>query len=147
MPYYLNATELVFPAGVNLTGSSNPYTLAAAGSLIFEIEGEVDGYAAAAGYAVPIDPTATYAYATVRGAVKNGVMAAMLSTLFPTMGGPGDRTTTAAMCRQAYADFKRGVAKGDLSLVDAAKASGEGGRTLPRAGGTPSAAISLDSNF
>lgn len=147
MSYYLNATELAFPAGVHLTGSSVPYTIDAVGSVVFEIEGEVDGYAAAAGYTVPIATGATYAFAAVRGAVKNGVLANVLSTLFPSMGGPADRTTTAAMCRKSYDDFKKALKDGSLSLVDAGKATGEGGRPLPRSGGVPSAALTFDATF
>lgn len=137
MSYYLGATELtvVLPAGVSIGTNTSPLTLDEVGSMIFEVESEIDGFAAAAGYAVPIATGATYGFAAMKQAIKQGAAAAVLNVLFPTMGGPGDKTSSAATYRQAYQDFKKALAAGTLTLVGAAAAGdGAGGRVLPFAG-------------
>lgn len=149
MPYYLGATELtlVMPGGVTIGASTTPLTLDEVASIIFEIESEIDGFVAAAGYAVPIATGATYGFAAVKQAIKQGAGAAVLNILFPTMGGPADKSSLAATYRQAYQDFKKALAKGDLSLVGASSAGDGGGRVLPRAGGIASPIVDTTSVF
>lgn len=148
MGYYLGATELVFPAGVSIGTNSNPYTIAGVASLIFEVEGVVGGYISAAGYGVPVGTGATYSYAVVRSAVKNGVAAQVLETLFPNIGGPGDRATTVASgYRRAYESFLKGLKDGSLALIDASPSSSSVGRALPRGGGVASPYASMDTYF
>lgn len=147
--YYLAASELAItmPGGVTIGASTLPLNLAEVGSMIFEVESEIDGFAAAAGYAVPIATGATYGFAAVKQAIRQGAGAAVLNVLFPTMGGPGDKTSLAATYRQAYQDFKKALAAGNLSLVGASQAGDGSGRILPRAGGLASPLIDTSSVF
>lgn len=115
--------------------------------MIFEIESEIDGFAAAAGYAVPIATGATYGFAAMKQAIKQGAGAAVLNVLFPTMGGPGDKTSLSATYRQAYQDFKKALAAGNLTLVGASTAGDGGGRILPRAGTVASPLIDTSTRF
>lgn len=149
MANYLGATDLAaaLPAGVSIGTNTMPLTLGEVGSIIVQFEGELDGYLAAAGYTVPISSVATDAYAAIQRAVRNGAAADVLSILFPSMGGPGDKTSLSAVYRQAYTDFKKAIAKGDLALVGAGKDTSETGRVLPRAGGTASPYASMDTRF
>lgn len=136
MTYYIAATELDLPAGVTLTPTSSPFTLDAVASAIFEFESDVDGYAAAAGYAVPVSTAATYAFGSMRRAVRNGVTAFVLQTIFPNMGGPADKTSTAAAYQAAYDNFRKALKDGSLALVGAAMADGGtgGARAVPVTG-------------
>lgn len=131
---YVGATEMnpFLPAGVTLSGSSVPIALGDVASYIIEISAELDGVAAAKGYAVPIPTTATTAYAQIQLAAKNGVAGWVMQTLFPNLGGPADKTSLAGEYRQAYKDFRDALRTGDLSLVGAPADSGSQGRVLPR---------------
>lgn len=147
MPY-LGATELVFPAGVSIGTSSVPYSIGAVASLIVEVEGVVDGYVAAAGYGIPVSSTATYSFAVLRSAVKNGVSAQILDALFPNMGGPGDRAQTMSSgYRRAYEMFLKSLRDGSMSLIDASPAAASGTRPFPVGGGVASGAVRLDTIF
>lgn len=143
---YLAATELVFPAGVSIGASTSPFNVGQTASLIFEFEGEIDGYVAAAGYLVPITPDATYAFATLRRATKNGVSAVMLDTIFNRDGTQKD-ASTASSYQRAYDAFKKGLKDGSLILVGAPSAGEAEGLVLPRAGGIASPIISIDTCF
>lgn len=149
MAWYLGASELtvILPAGVSIGTSTLPLTLGEVGSIIVEFEGEVDGYLSAAGYTVPVATSASYAFVTVQRAVRNGAGAAVLDVLFPTMGGPADKTSASSVYRKAYDDFKKAIASGNLALVGAGKDTGETGRVLPRSGGVASPFASMDTCF
>lgn len=136
---YIGATELnpFLPAGITISGSSLPIALSDVASYIAEISAELDGVAAAKGYAVPISPTgATTAFAQMQLAAKNGVGAWVMQTLFPNTGGPADKTSLAGEYRQAYKDFRDSLRSGDLALVGAGSDSGSSGRVLPRSRST-----------
>lgn len=130
---YIGATEisLLLPAHVSIGTNTDPLTLGEVASMIVEISGDIDLVAAGAGYAVPISTTATISYAAVQLAAKQGVGARILGIIFPNLGGAGDKSSLAADYRDAYTNFKKGLAKGDLSLPDAGRSS-TGGRALPR---------------
>jgi hypothetical protein len=96
------------------------------------VSADLDGVAAAKGYAVPIPSTATISFAQMQLAVKNGVGWRVLRTIFPAIGGHGDDTSIAADYRDAYKAFRQSVKDGTLSLVDASISTSEGGRALPR---------------
>lgn len=149
MGYYLSATDLalILPAGVSIGTSTVPLTLDEVATIISKFESEADGFAAAAGYAVPVSTGATYGFGVMRQAIENGAAAFVLGVLFPTMGGPGDKTSLASSYRQAYNDFKRDIAKGNLALVGAGTAGDGAGRVLPRAGGLASPIINTTSVF
>ena len=133
MPY-ITASELTvaLPQNITITPTSLPLTQGEVGSLIAEVCAELDSAAAAAGYAVPIDPTATVAYAQMQRWTRQGAGAAVLGVLFPNMGGPGGQTTLADQYRAAYQAALLALRKGDLPLVGAGEDTGSGGRELPR---------------
>lgn len=151
MAYYTQTGDLqaAMPAGFTITASSVPQNLADVASTIFRYEGEVDGFVAAAGYAVPVSTAATYAYATLQQAVTNGAAAWVLGILYPTMGGPSDKTSLAATYRQAYLDFQKAISSGKLALVGAAPSGDtEGsGRVLPQSGGFGRQRVDLCTKF
>lgn len=142
---YIGATDLIFPAGVTISPTSSPYDFAAIDVLIAELGAEVEGYAAAAGYEVPISSTATMAYESMRRAVKNGVYGVVLNTIFPNLSNnTGDKSQSlASTYEKAYNAFKAGLASGSLILVGAASAGEDEGRVLPRHGGFASPAYDL----
>lgn len=146
MGWYLNATDLtlILPAGVSIGTNTIPLTLDEVATIISKFEAEADGYAAAAGYAVPVATGATYGFGIMRQAIENGAAAFVLGVLFPTMGGPGDKTSLAVTYRNAYNDFKRDIAKGNLTLVGASPGADGGGRALPRTGSTASSRVPID---
>lgn len=151
MAYYIGTDDLLaaLPAGFTVTGSSVPQNLADVASTIFRFEGEVDGFVAAAGYAVPVSTTATYAYATLQQAVTNGAAAWVLGILYPTLGGPADKTSLSSTYRQAYLDFQKAISSGKLSLVGASPAgdAAGSGRVLPQSGGFGRQRIDLCTRF
>lgn len=145
---YLGATELDLPAGASLGPSSAPLTINAVGSLISEVEGAVHGYLAAAGYVVPVSTAATYAWAQIRGAVRNGVMGQVLNTFFPNQGSPADKATTlASSYAAAYQAFITAIKNGDVLLVGASKEGEADGRALPRSGGLASSRTTWCTQF
>jgi hypothetical protein len=88
---YLGASELLLPAHVNITGTSVPVNIAAVGTIISEVSDEIDGAAAAAGYAVSIAPPAsggpTIGYGQMVSLAKKGVTYRVLSLVFPNLPG------------------------------------------------------------
>lgn len=145
MSDYIDASGLVFPAGVSVGTNTAPYTLNGVGSVIAQIGAEVDGLAAAAGYEVPISTVATIAYAIVQRAVTNGVYGIVMDTLFDNMtGGAPARTSSYSA---AYAQFKKDLKSGDLDLVGAAKAGTDQGRVLATGGRLASAPITMRTQF
>jgi hypothetical protein len=113
-------------------------------SIIFEVEAELDGYAAAAGYSVPVSTAATYAFGTMQLQTKNGAGARVLGILFPNMGGPGGKATLATDYQTAYMTFVRSLRDGKVALVGAGLSGGEEARALPRAGAAASQTVPFD---
>lgn len=124
--------SLVLPANVSIGTNTAPLTLGEVASMIVEVEAELNGAAAAAGYAVPISTAASYAYALMQRHTKNGVAAQALSVIFPNMGGPGAKSTSASEYRKAYEDFVKTLRQGKIALVGAGADSSGGARELPR---------------
>jgi hypothetical protein len=134
---YIGATELtlILPAGVSIGTNTVPINIGEVASMIAEISSDFDTIAAGKGYDVPIATGATIAYAAVQQAVKQGAGARILSTLFPNMGGPGDKTTLAGTYQAAYDAFKKGLKDGSVALPGAGMTS-TSGRALPRSRST-----------
>lgn len=130
MPY-LAATELTarLPGGVTITGSTTPLTLGEVGAIIAEKSSEFDGYAAGAGFALPI-ATGASAYPMIQAIVYQGAAAQVLDTLFPNVGG--GKTTTADQYRKAWSDAIKLLTDRKLVLPGVGLDSGETGRALPR---------------
>lgn len=137
MGYYLDPTDIVnlLPGGATIGINTAGINLGDVASIITAYEAEVDGFAAAAGYTVPISTAATYAYATLQKAVRNGAGGFVLGVLFPNMGGMGDKTSLSATYRQAYLDFQKALSSGSMTLVGAGQEADGGGHALPRGGG------------
>lgn len=145
--YYLGTvSELtqILPANVSISPTSRPLTDGEVASIIFEVEAELDGYAAAAGYSVPVSTAATYAFGTMQLQTKNGAGARVLGILFPNMGGPGGKATLATDYQTAYMTFVRSLRDGKVALVGAGLSGGEEARALPRAGAAASQTVPFD---
>ena len=137
MPY-LVASEYggQLPGVATFTGSSTPLSLGEVATIIARVSAEIDGAAAAAGYAVPIAPPAsggpTAAYAQLETIAEYGAGWKILRGVFPNMGGPGDKNSLATEYKQAYQDALKALRDGKLALVGAAETSGTEGRELAR---------------
>lgn len=141
---YLSATELVLPAHVSIGTNTSP-NIGAVGSMIAEVQAELDSAMAIGGYTVPLLPPAsggpTTGYAQVVGITKKGVTARVLETVFPNLpGGPGSRTSIVADYRAEYQEALKQIRDGDLPIVGAPQATGETGRLLPRSYSTTNTA-------
>ena len=148
---YIGATDLspMLPANVSITPTSSPWTLAGVASLISEVSAEIDSSIVAAGHGLPITSTATVAYARIQNLCKMGACWQVLKSIFPDIGGPGDKVSLAADYRTAYTDGLAAIRSGADPLVGVGGDSGETGRLLPRSrstSGTPQSdeGISLD---
>lgn len=139
---YLNATTDFVPflpkSVPTFTGSSTPLTINAVATLIERVSVSVDGAAAGAGYGIPIPSTATQAWAQMQQITMHGVAWEVLRTIFPGQGGTGDRNSVADDYRIAYMDALKALRRGELPLIGAPSASGDGGRVLPRSAETGS---------
>jgi hypothetical protein len=134
MPYW-SASEFVLtlPRSVGtITGSSTPLTIDEVATTAARLSLAFDGYAAAAGYAVPVSGSAAAAYEQVREIVWNGLACRVLKTVFPNQGGPGDKMLVAADYCQAYKDAIDALRKGEIKLVGATMDASESSRSLPR---------------
>lgn len=144
---YIDASALRLPNGITLAASSRPLTLTQVGSIIFQVSAELDGAAAAAGYAVPIAPPAsggpTGAYAQMQQYAQAGAGWLVLRDVFPNVSGTADRTSLASEYRDAYRSALKMIRDGTTPLVGAAVDTGSGGRQLPRGRGNASPAISM----
>lgn len=141
---YFGATELVLPAHVSIGTNTTP-NIGAVGSMIAEVQAELDAAMAIAGYIVPLFPPAsagpTTGYAQAVGIAKKGVTARVLETVFPNLpGGPGSRTSIIDDYRKEYQAALQAIRAGDLPIVGAPAATGEGGRSLPRSYSTSNTA-------
>lgn len=131
---YIGATEvsLMLPAHVSIGTNTDPVTLGEVASIIVEIGGTLDMYAAGRGYQVPIPTAATVAYAAVQRIVKDGVGWKVLGVIFPNMGGPGDSSSIVGDYRKAYTDAIAALKDGSLILSGAPLDTGQTGRVRMR---------------
>lgn len=134
---YFGATDLILPAHVSIGTNTTPLNLGQVGSMIAEVQGELDAAIAAAGYAVPITSPAsggpTVGYAQVVGIAKKGVTARVLEQIFPNLpGGPGSQTSIVTDYRKDYQDALAAIRDGKLPVVGATADSSGTGRELPR---------------
>jgi hypothetical protein len=148
---YLTATELIvlLPAGPSIGASTRPVNVGETGSVIAEIEAELDGAAAKAGYAVPISTSATVAFAQMQHWARMGAGAAVLDIIFPSISGPGGGVTVADHYRQAYQDALRALRRGETVLIGAAEDPSGAGRELPRSYSTshPGATVGVEAQI
>jgi hypothetical protein len=136
---YFGATELVLPAHVRIgtvVSDSVPITYQIVGSMIYEVCAELDGAAAAAGYAVPVVSPAsggpTVGYGQMVGLAKKGVAARVLGNIFPNLPGAGTKVSLVDEYRKEYQDALDAIRKGELPIVGATIDVSGGGRQLPR---------------
>jgi hypothetical protein len=136
---YFGATELILPAHVNIgtvVTQSVPLTWAIVGSIITEVSAELDGAAAAAGYAVPVTSPAsggpTVGYGQMVGIAKKGVAARVLGNIFPNLPGAGSKASLVDEYRKEYQAALDAIRGGKLPIVGAAADTSDGGRLLPR---------------
>lgn len=148
MPY-VSATDLVglLPGMPTITASSTPLTMGEVGSITARISAELDGAAAAAGYAVPVSTTATTAYLQMEDANVLGAGWRVLGRIYPNLGGPSDKMKLATEYRDAYRDFLKALRAGTAILVGAGEETGTGARELPRYTSTASAIMTMDTVF
>ena len=134
MSTYISATDVTvtLPAPATVGTNTVPLTLAEVATWCDEVGAEIDGAAAAAGYAVPISPSSTGAYAQVRRLAKTGVAAQILGVLAPNVPAAGGKMSLASEYRQAYETALERLREGKLPLVGATSESGDGARELPR---------------
>lgn len=114
-----------------ITASSMPLAIGEVATIIEQISVEIDGAAAAGGYAVPISSTATAAWSQVQLLAVRGAAWMVLDTLYPSMR-PGDTSSTAKDYRDAYMAALERLRKGDMLLVGAPEDTTGAGRQLPR---------------
>lgn len=126
----------MLPANVSIGTNTSPWTVAGVGSLIGEVSAEIDTAVAAAGYGLPIATTATTAYARLQNLCKMGVCWQVLKSIFPDMGGPGDKVSLAADYRTAYVDGLDAIRAGSEPLIGAGLDASESVRLLPRSRST-----------
>lgn len=134
---YFGASELILPAHVSIGTNTSPINVAAVGTIIYEISFELDGAAAAAGYAVPVAPPAsggpTIGYAQMVGYAKKGVAARVLGNIFPNLPGAGANAGSLVDdYRKEYQAALQAIRKGELPIVGASTDTSGGGRQLPR---------------
>jgi hypothetical protein len=146
---YLAATELslLLPAGPSIGASTAPLTLGETGSIIAEIEAELDGAAAKAGYAVPVSSVATSAYAQMQLWTRLGAGAQVLGIIYPNLGrGGGGAMPLAQTYREAYEAALKMLRKGEIVLVGAGEDTSGAGRELPRSYSTsnPAATVGVE---
>ncbi len=132
---YIDASTFVLtlPGMTNatITGSSVPLTIGEVATICEQISAEVDGAAAAGGYAIPVATGASEAYSQLQLITYRGAAWMVLDTLYPSMR-PGDVNTTAKDYRDAYMAALALLRAGDLVLIGAPPASEGAGRELPR---------------
>src|SRR3990172_2902105 len=118
MPY-VSASELVtFLPGVGtITATSTPLTIGEVGTICEQIAQQLDSVAIGRGYLVPISSSATGAFALMQLGNRQGAAWQVLRTVFPNMGGPGDRSSAAVEFREAYYDFLKALREGTHALI------------------------------
>lgn len=146
---YIGATELslILPANVSIGTNTAPWTLGEVASLICEVSAEIDSAVVAAGYGIPIPPTATVPYGYVQRICKMGVGWQVLRTIFPDLGGPGDKTSIASDYRTAYEAGIKAIREGKMPLPGASTIAPDSGAVLPRGRSTSDAPSSIASGL
>lgn len=134
MPYLTASPWINLLPGVGtITGSSVPLTLDEVATIIARVSAEIDSAAAHAGYTVPIATGATQGgYALVEELCDYGSGWKVLRTVFPNLGGPGDKITLATEYRDAYQAGLKMLRCGETPLLGASLDTSGTGRQLPR---------------
>lgn len=144
MPYTdASSLALFLPANQGLpilTGSSYP-NMDQAASMIAAFSVEVDGAALAAGYSVPVDQSATYAWALLNRYTSLGAGAQALRTLLPHLsGGSNDTSNLASNMERQYRLALNDLRQGNILLSDAPRDGGTE-RSMPRSNFTEDPAL------
>jgi hypothetical protein len=132
MPY-LSATPVIdlLPGVPTVTGSSIPLTTSEVATIIARVSAEVDSALAGAGYAVPVDSSAS-GYAFVQEVTNYGTSWKVLRAFFPNLGGPGGDIGLASEYRDAYRAALTAIRKGEQTIIGAALDTSGQGRNLLR---------------
>jgi hypothetical protein len=131
---YITADEFVLtlPNAVStITGSSRPMSIGDVATICERVSDELNGAAAAAGYAIPIPTTATQAYAQMALYNLYGAGCFTLRTIFPG-GAPGGEMLLANDYCAQYQGVLAALMSGDLILPGAVTDPGQGNRELAR---------------
>lgn len=149
MGVYIAATEIADllprsqPSYPLVTATSNPVNFTKLDAIVLDIEAELNGAAAAGGYAVPINSSASYAFQQMHLFARYGAAAEALEAIFPGSAS-NDKSFLGSEYRAAYQKALADLASGALTLPGAGISTGEDARLLPVWSGQPSPNITMD---